>query len=59
MNARLGRVDAAMNVVPRLLHESYQKSFFGAVLTPALLRLDPAFDSLRNDPRFQELCATP
>ncbi|MFL6541390.1 MAG: tetratricopeptide repeat protein [Chthoniobacterales bacterium] len=59
MNARLGRVDAAMNVVPRLLHESYQKSFFGAVLTPALLRLDPAFDSLGNDPRFQELCATP
>ncbi len=25
--------------------------------TPALLRIDPAWDNIRNDPRFQELCS--
>jgi hypothetical protein len=27
------------------------------VTTPALLRLDPVWDPIRNDPRFQELVA--
>jgi hypothetical protein len=28
-------------------------------ITPALLRLDPVWDPLRNDPRFQQLCQDP
>jgi hypothetical protein len=27
------------------------------VITPALLRLDPIWDQIRKDPRFQELAA--
>jgi hypothetical protein len=39
-------------ILKRLLQIPY-----GFAITPALLRLDPAWDQIRNDPRFQELAA--
>lgn len=59
MLARSGAKDAGDEAIPlleRLLHVPYNPPWTHVPLTPALLRLDPDFDSLRRDSRFQELC---
>lgn len=51
VEAMVGEKDRAIPRLHHLLEIPYSNC-----VTPALLRLDPKWDSLRGDPRFQKLC---
>jgi hypothetical protein len=55
--AQAGEPDRAIAALEELLSIPHSGHLDRSMpFTPALLRLDPMFDRLRNDQRFQKLC---
>jgi tetratricopeptide (TPR) repeat protein len=50
IHAQVGNTDEALSLIRQLLDMPA-----GYVMSPALLKLNPAWDSIRSDPRFQKL----
>jgi|KBSMisStandDraft_5_1062788.scaffolds.fasta_scaffold12868_3 serine/threonine protein kinase/Tfp pilus assembly protein PilF len=56
VTAQMGEPDRAIAALQKLLSIPSEGALAGRLpLTPALLRLDPMFDPLRNNPNFQKL----
>jgi len=55
-----GEDSRAISTLTRLLQTPYSSDFlYPTPITPALLKLDPTWDSLRDDPGFQKLISEP